>query len=89
MDRNANGKRDEHAVVYFDQRPHNRDKRPLEFPIRLCFPHGERGEEIIWRNMHLVRDNRFARLAQMITFKLMLTIEHLNDDELPQSTNEE
>ena len=26
---------DEKAVLYFDQRAHGRDKRPLEYPIRF------------------------------------------------------
>ena len=34
---NADVNCDEKAVLSFDQRPHGRDKRPLEYPIRLCF----------------------------------------------------
>ena len=51
----ANANCDEKAVLSFDQRPHGRDKRPLEYPIRLCFPHGERGEESMWRKVLVVR----------------------------------
>jgi len=39
--------------------------------------------------MPLVKDNRLAKRARMMPFKQMLTIEPLNDDEFPQSTNEE
>ena len=71
------------------KRPHGRDIRPLEYPIRLCCPHGERGEESLFclRKVPLVRDNMLARRAQMMPFKHMLTTEPLNDDELPQTTN--
>jgi hypothetical protein len=86
---NANVNCDEKATLYFDQRPHGRDKRPLEYPIRLCFPHGERGEDIIWPKVPLVMDNRLAKRAHVMPFKQMLTIEPLSDDELPQSTNED
>ncbi|MFM7978770.1 MAG: hypothetical protein ACKPKO_05590, partial [Candidatus Fonsibacter sp.] len=34
---NANANSDEKALVYFDHRPHSRDRRPLEYPIRICF----------------------------------------------------
>ena len=86
---NANVNCDEKAVLSFDRRPHARDKRPLEYPIRLCFPHGERGEESVWRKVPLVRDNRLAHRAHMMSFKQMLVIEDLNDAELPPSTNED
>ena len=61
----------------------------LEYPIRLCFPHGERGEESMWRKVPLVKSNQLTNRTHMMPFKQMLTIEPLNDDELPQSTNGE
>ena len=86
---NANANCDEKAVLSCDRRPPARDKRPLEYPSRFCFPHCERGEESVWRKVPLVRDNRLAHRAQMLSFKQMLVIEDLNDAELPPSTNED
>ena len=42
---NASDNCDEKAVLSVDQSPHGRDKRPFEYPIRLCFPQGEGGKK--------------------------------------------
>jgi len=71
---NANINCDERAVLSFEQRPHGKDKRPLEYPIRLCFPLNDRAEDSMWRRVPLVRDNRLAQRAVMLPTKNMIMV---------------
>ena len=82
---NANINCDERAVLSFEQRPHGKDKRPLEYPIRLCFPLNDRAEDSMWRRVPLVRDNRLAQRAVMLPMKNMIMVESLDDDCPPES----
>ena len=65
--------------------PHGKDKRPLEYPIRLCFPVNDRAEDSMWRRVPLVRDNRLAQRAVMLPMQNMIMVESL-DDEGPPDT---
>ena len=69
---NANINCDERAVLSFEQRPHGKDKRPLEYPIRLCFPFTDKAQYNIWRRVPLVRDNRLAQRAVMLPMRNMI-----------------
>ena len=62
---------------------------PFRVSYPSLFPHGERGEDSVWRKVPLVRDNWLAQRAQIMPFKQMLVIEHPNNDEHPQATNED
>ena len=82
---NANINCDERAVLSFEQRPHGKDKRPLEYPIRLCFPLNDKAEDNMWRRVPLVRDNRLAQRAVMLPMANMIMVEFLDDECPPES----
>ena len=47
------------------------------------------GGESVWHKVPLVRDNWLAKCTNMISFKQILVIAPLNDDDPPPSTNED
>ena len=83
---NANVNGDERATLSFEERPDGRDRRPLEYPMRLCFPANER-VDTHWRKVPLVRDNRLSVRATMLPTKDLLIVESMNDDVPPESCN--
>ena len=82
---NANINCDERPVLSFEQRPDGKYKRPLEYPIRLCFPLNDRAEGNMWRRVPLVRDNRLAQRAVMLPMKNRIMVEYLDDECPPDS----
>ena len=74
------------ATLSFEERPDGRDRRPLEYPMRLCFPANER-VDTHWRKVPLVRDNRLSTRATMLPTKDLLIVESTNDDVPPESCN--
>jgi hypothetical protein len=68
---NSNVNCDEKATrLSVDQRPHEREKRPLAYPIRLCCPHGGRWGK---RPAQSTSGHHWsARRAHMTPFKHML-----------------
>ena len=83
---NANANCDERATLSFEGRPDGRDPRPLEYPMRLCFPVTER-VDTPWRKVPLVRDNRTPLRATMLPTKDLLVVESMSDDVPPEGCN--
>ena len=80
---NANVNCDERATLSFEERPDSRDRRPLEYPMRLCFASAERLDSG-WRKVPLVRDNRLSTRARMVHSKDLLIVESMSDDVPPE-----
>ena len=76
---------DDRAVLSFAERIDLRDRRPLEYPIRLCFSAVDK--ESIWRKVPLVQNNRVTERASMLHTKDMKLIESLNDQSVPETSN--
>ena len=81
----ANVNCDERAVLSFAERIDSRDRRPLEYPLRLCFPNNEKSSQ--WRKVQLVCNNRVTERAIMLHTKDMLQVECMTDDVVPDSSN--
>ena len=82
LDRLANAiiKCGERAMLSIEQRPHGKDKRPLDYPIWLCFPFSDKAEDSMWRRVPLVRENRLAQRAAMLPTKNMIMVKSLDDE---------
>ena len=55
---------DERAALSFEQGPHGKYKRQLEYPIRLRLPYGGKVEDSMWRKVLLVREKRLSQRAE-------------------------
>ena len=68
-------------------RPEPRDRRPLEYPLRLCSPMTQSAASA-WLKCDLARNNRATKRATMLTSKDMVLIEGLSDQQLPSTTSD-
>ena len=68
-------------------RPDPRDRRPLEYPLRVCSPMTQSAASA-WLKCDLARNNRTTKRATMLTSKDMVLIEGLSDQQLPNTTSD-
>lgn len=84
---NANVNCDEKGYLSFEERADARDRRPLEYPIRLCLAQGGLNNKSCWAKVPLIVNNRTTARARMLATKDMLIMEDVADDAVPATSN--